>query len=94
MCVTVSYFKAILLLHWKWNSSLSNINNNCSLSYRRLIFLQDLSRMVDSPTKWFKIVEVLYHSIDDVIYNKNNIIDKSSARISKIFQSNLANNIS
>ena len=29
VCVTVSYFKAILLLHW--NSSLSNINNNCSL---------------------------------------------------------------
>ena len=26
-----------------WNSSLSNINNNCSQSYRRLIFLQDLN---------------------------------------------------
>ena len=41
VCVTVSYVKAILLLHC--NSPLSNINNNCSLSHRRLLFLQDLN---------------------------------------------------
>jgi len=37
MCVslTVSYFKAILLLHW--NSSPTNINNNCSLPSLNLL---------------------------------------------------------
>ena len=41
--------------------------------------------MVDPATGWFEIIEVPYYSIDDVKNNKDNYIDKSSARISKLF---------
>ena len=41
--------------------------------------------MVDPATRWFEIIEVPYYSIDDVKNNKDNYIDKSSARISKHF---------
>ena len=41
--------------------------------------------MVDPAMGWFKIKEVPYYSIEDVINNKDNYIDKSSARISQLF---------
>ena len=41
--------------------------------------------MVDPATGWFEIVEVPYYSIEDVINNENAYIDKSSARISRLF---------
>ena len=41
--------------------------------------------MVDPATGWFEIKEVPYYSIDDVINNKDNYIDKSLARISQLF---------
>ena len=42
--------------------------------------------MVDPATGWFDIAEVPYYSIDDVKENNNDYIDKSSARISQIFE--------
>ena len=51
LCVTVSYFKAILLLHW--NSYLSNINNNCSLPSFNLLAGFELSK--------FKLKAIFYH---------------------------------
>lgn len=41
--------------------------------------------MVDPATGWFEIVEVPYYSIEDVKKDENNYIDKSSARISRLF---------
>jgi hypothetical protein len=41
--------------------------------------------MVDPATGWFEIVEVPYYSIEDVKKDEQNYIDKSSARISKLF---------
>jgi transposase InsO family protein len=41
--------------------------------------------MVDPASGWFEIIEVPYYNIDDVKNNENNYIDKSSARISKLF---------
>ena len=41
--------------------------------------------MVDPATGWFETKEVAYYSIEDVINNKDNYIDKSSARISQLF---------
>ena len=41
--------------------------------------------MVDSATGWFEIVEVPYYSIEDVEKDEQNYIDKSSARISRLF---------
>ena len=41
--------------------------------------------MVDPATGWFEIVEVPYYNIEDVINNEDNYIDKSSARISQLF---------
>ena len=41
--------------------------------------------MVDSATGWFEIKEVPYYSIEDVINDKDNYIDKSLARISQLF---------
>ena len=42
--------------------------------------------MVDSATGWFGIVEVSYYSIEDVKNVKDDYIDESSARISKLFE--------
>ena len=41
--------------------------------------------IVDPVTGWFEIIEVYYYSIDDVKSNEDNYIDKSSARIIKLF---------
>jgi hypothetical protein len=41
--------------------------------------------MVDPATGWFEIVEVPYYSIEDVKKDEQNYIDKSSARISRLF---------
>jgi hypothetical protein len=41
--------------------------------------------MVDPATGWFEIVEVPYYSIEDVKKDELNYINKSSARISKLF---------
>ena len=41
--------------------------------------------IVDPAMGWFEIIEVLYYNIEDVINNKDNYIDKSSARISQLF---------
>ena len=41
--------------------------------------------MVDPATGWFEIKEVPYYSIENVINNKDNYIDKSLARISQLF---------
>ena len=41
--------------------------------------------MVDPATGWFEIVEVPYYNVEDVVNNKDNYIDKSSARISQLF---------
>ena len=41
--------------------------------------------MVDPATGWFETKEVPYYSIEDVINNKDNYIDKSLARISQLF---------
>ena len=41
--------------------------------------------MVDPVIGWFEIVEVLYYSIEDVKKNEQNYIDKSFARISRLF---------
>ena len=41
--------------------------------------------MVDPAMGWFEIKEVPYYSIEDVINNKDNYIDKSLARISQLF---------
>ena len=41
--------------------------------------------MVDPATGWFEMVEVPYYNAEDVINNENNYIDKSSARISRLF---------
>ena len=41
--------------------------------------------MVDPATGWFEIAEVPYYNIDDVKYDKEDYLDKSSARISRIF---------
>lgn len=42
--------------------------------------------MVDPATGWFEIAEVPYYSIEDVKKDENQYIDKSSARISRIFE--------
>ena len=42
--------------------------------------------MVDPATGWFDMVEVPYYSIDEVKKNKNKFIDKTSARISQLFE--------
>ena len=42
--------------------------------------------MVDPATGWFEIAEVPYYSIEDVKKDENEYIDKTSARISKIFE--------
>ena len=41
--------------------------------------------MVDPATGWFEIAEVPYYNIDDVKNDEQSYIDKSSARISRIF---------
>jgi transposase InsO family protein len=41
--------------------------------------------MVDPATGWVEIAEVPYYNIDDVKNNEQSYIDKSSARISRIF---------
>ena len=41
--------------------------------------------MVEPATGWFEIVEVPYYNIEDVVNDKDNYIDKSSARISQLF---------
>ena len=41
--------------------------------------------MVDPSMGWFEIVEVLYYNIEDIVNDKDNYIDKSSARISQLF---------
>ena len=41
--------------------------------------------MVDPATGWFEIAEVPYYNIDDIKNNEQDYIDKSSARISRIF---------
>ena len=41
--------------------------------------------MVDPAMGWFEIIEVPYYNIEDVINNKDNYIDKRSARISQLF---------
>jgi len=42
--------------------------------------------MVDPATGWFEITEVPYYSIEDVKRDENQYIDKSSARISQLFE--------
>ena len=41
--------------------------------------------MVDPATGWFEIVEIPYYNTEDVTNNKDNYVDKSSARISQLF---------
>ena len=41
--------------------------------------------IVDPATGWFEIVEVLYYSIKNIKKDKQNYIDKSSTRISRLF---------
>ena len=41
--------------------------------------------MVDPAIEWFEIVEVPYYNIEDAKKDKQNYIDKSSARISRLF---------
>ena len=41
--------------------------------------------MVDPATGWFEIAEVPYYNVDDVVNNKDSYINKSSARISQLF---------
>ena len=42
--------------------------------------------MVDPATGWFEIVQVPYYSIEDVKNDDQDYIDKSSARISRLFE--------
>ena len=41
--------------------------------------------MVDPATGWFEIVEIPYYNAEDIANNKDNYVDKSSARISQLF---------
>ena len=41
--------------------------------------------MVDPAIGWFEIVEVPYYNIEDVKKDEQNYIDKSSTRISRLF---------
>ena len=41
--------------------------------------------MVDPATGWFEIIEVPYYHMNEVKDNVDNYIDKSSARISRLF---------
>ena len=42
--------------------------------------------MVDPVTGWFEITEVPYYSIEDAKRDENQCVDKSSARISQLFE--------
>ena len=42
--------------------------------------------ILDPSTGWFEIAQVPYYSIDEVKEDKEDFIDKTSARISKIFE--------
>ena len=41
--------------------------------------------MVDPAMGWFEMVEVPYYNIEDIVNDKDNYINKSSARISQLF---------
>ena len=41
--------------------------------------------MVDPTMGWFEIVEIPYYNVEDIVNNKDNYVDKSSARISQLF---------
>ena len=54
------------------------IHNNDSLT---------CMKMIDPATVWFKIVDILTFDLDEVTAGNDEYIDKSSARVSHLFNS-------